>query len=319
MKKEIKALIAVILAVWCFFMGFELGTFNERRSAGTNVAATTASQQTTAAPVVTTTEALTTAAIVTTTDSAQQTTAGSNEATTAGSNEATTAAPAGNNDPSSMTKDQILAAVNKAINGVKSEQNFTGKKTETVTINLTDVSVPGAKNTINNIIQGLAGEEVITYAFSNGQAVGIDASGKEADDGKVVSPKEAIPPSGRDFVLTVDGIKEATAEKQGDNFVYTLKLVEENTTFSTPIPTHHHAAYGFLDLTSLDISVATITDANMHYPNTVITVVTDAQGKALSIHTVMPMTGDGTAKILGGISGNASFEGSDDELWEFTY
>ncbi|MBQ8029889.1 MAG: hypothetical protein IJ262_10855, partial [Clostridia bacterium] len=61
MKKEIKALIAVILAVWCFFMGFELGTFNERRSAGTNVAATTASQQTTAAPVVTTTEALTTA------------------------------------------------------------------------------------------------------------------------------------------------------------------------------------------------------------------------------------------------------------------
>lgn len=319
MKKEIKALIAVILAVWCFFMGFEIGTFNERKSAGANVVPQTTTIQQNITPATTTAALVTTNAIVTTTGAQNQGDAGSQETTgNAGADETTAANNA--SDPSSMTKEQILAAATKAITDVRNLQNFTGKKTETVTIELTDVSVPGAKNTINNIIQSLAGEEVITYTFVDGKAVGIQADGKEADDGEVRTVKDAIPPSGRNFALTADGVKDAKAEKQGDNFVYTLYLVEENTTKSAPIPTHHHAAYGYLDLTNINISVAEITDANMHYPSTVITVVTDAQGKALSIHTVMPMTGDGTAKIkIGGITGNASFQGSDDELWEFTY
>ena len=94
--------------------------------------------------------------------------------------------------------------------------------------------------------------------------------------------------------------------------------MEENTTFNAPIPTHHHAAYGYLDLTSIDITGVNITDANMHYPSTEITVTVNPDGKATEIHFFMPMTGDGTAKIAI-MSGNAKFEGSDDESWSFTY
>ena len=56
----------------------------------------------------------------------------------------------------------------------------------------------------------------------------------------------------------------------------------------------------------------------MHYPSTEITVTVNPDGKATEIHFFMPMTGDGTAKIAI-MSGNAKFEGSDDESWSFTY
>ena len=32
MKKEIKVIIAVVLAVWFFVMGFELGAYKERKA-----------------------------------------------------------------------------------------------------------------------------------------------------------------------------------------------------------------------------------------------------------------------------------------------
>ena len=34
MKKEVKAIIAVVLAVWFFVMGFEFGAYKERKAQG---------------------------------------------------------------------------------------------------------------------------------------------------------------------------------------------------------------------------------------------------------------------------------------------
>ena len=69
MKKEVKAVIAVILAVWFFLMGFEIGGYREKKKIN--------SETTAAAPVIntpsTTTAAETTAVQIETT--AQQTTA----------------------------------------------------------------------------------------------------------------------------------------------------------------------------------------------------------------------------------------------------
>ena len=322
MKKEMKVVISAALAIWFFFMGFELGSYKEKKAINADASLTASTQEvtTTAAPVTTTapivTEAPTTAAPVTTTAAADTTKAEdtSSEAATTLPEETTAAS----SDPSSMSQEEIIQAVTKAINGVKSEQNMTAKKTEKVTINLTDLSISSAKNLVNNIIQNLAGEDIYTYTFTTGQGTGVDADGKATDDGATVTPTQVIPPTDKEFMLPAEGVASATAAKDGDNTVYTIKLVEENTTFSAPIPTYHQSAYGYLDLTSIDISGAQITDANMHYPSTEITVTVNPDGKATKIHFYMPMNGDGTAKVIG-MSGSATFEGSDDETWEFAY
>ena len=330
MKKEIKIIISAVLAVWCFFMGFELGSYKEKKAAASTTVVDVAS--TTQTPVTTApsqTAAPTTQAPETTFPVADVTvntdvvTQPSETTAPAHSDAPTTAAPVpsepGAADPSSMSKEDILKAVTAAVNGAKTETNMTAVKSEKVTIVLTDLSVSSLKDLVNGIIQDLAGEEVITYTFTNGQGTGVDQTGKASDDGATVTPMQVIPPTGREFALTIDGVKDATVTKNADGTTtYVIKLVEENTVITSPVPTHHHAAYGFLDLASIKISGVNFTEANMHYPSTEITVTVNPDGKATEIHTFMPMTGEGAAKVAFA-SGNAKFEGSDDELWKFTY
>ena len=335
MKKEVKIIISAILAVWCFFMGFELGSYKEKKAAASTVvtAAPTQAPETTTAPAQTAapiTQApettfpvadptvntgVVTEPIATTAPAATDAPTVDPVPTTLPAAPTAPAAP----EASSMSKEEILKAVTAAINGAKNETNMTAVKTEKVTIVLTDLSVSSLKSLVNGIIQDLAGEEVITYTFANGQGTGVDQTGKASDDGATVTPMQVIPPTGREFALTIDGVKDATVTKNADgSTTYVIKLVEENTVITSPVPTHHHAAYGFLDLASINISGVEFTEANMHYPTTEITVTVNPDGKATEIHTVMPMTGEGAAKVAFA-SGNAKFEGSDDELWKFTY
>lgn len=313
MKKEVKAVICVVLSLWLFFIGFEVGSIREKKVLSEELAAsaaqTTTESQTTA--VIPQIEATTAEEITTVQDlpAAQD-----NVQTTAGADAQEQTTEKQNMDPSSLSKEEILKNVTDAFNALRTEQNMTAKKTENVSIQLTELSVPGAKNIVNNIIQNLAGEETESYTFTGGVGSGTDEDGKEVSGVKV---SDVIPPADG-FKLTADGIASATAEKQGDNIVYTIKLVEENTTFTEPKPTHNAAAFGYLDLTTLDISGATITDANMHYPGTTITLTVNSGGKITNLHFNMPMDGNGSAKITV-FNGTASFEGSDDEVWEITY
>lgn len=326
MKKEVKVVISIVLAVWFFFMGFELGSYREKKSINTNAPVTTeqfitnASEITTAPPVTDYMPANDITQATTLPDAQQTTTqtpSVSNQETTKNSGETKTTSKNNNADPSSLSKEEIVAKMGEAVNNLKKEQNLVAVRTETVKINLTDLSIPGAKNIINSVIQRLAGEEKYTYTFQNGQAVGIDDNGKEDEDG-MQTINQAIAPKDKPFSLTADGVAVASAQKEGANTVYKIKLVEESTTFTEPIPKHNSTAFSYLDLTTLDISGATITDATMHYPGTEITATVNSQGKLISIHYYMPMDGFGAAKI-GFMSGNATFEGSDDEAWTFTY
>lgn len=310
MRKEIKAVICVVLAFWLFFIGFEVGSIREKK-------VLTAQLQESAAKV-TTTEAQTTTAPLSTMPQTTQPVS-SNEAlpsdtsdVTAPSNDTavTTNASA---DPASMTTQEILKNVSSAFETLRSEKNMKADKTETVTIQLTELSVPGAKSIINSIIQRLAGEETASYTFTNGVGSGTD-DGKEVSG---LSVAEVVPP--RDgFKLPEAGVSSASAKKEGDSTTYTIKLVEENTTYTSPVPQYNSVAYSYLDLTTVDISGATITDANMHYPGTTITLTVNGDGKITNLHFNMPMDGNGAAKITF-MNGSASFEGSDDEVWTFTY
>lgn len=307
MKKEIKPIIAVVLAVWILVMGIEIGSIREKKKIASVNSTTTA--VTTTLPA--TTEPTTTQP--TTQPTTQALTQPSTDAVVAPSVSETTA-PAGT-DLSSMSTQEIVDKVSEAVNKVKNEQNMTARKTENITVNLTRLSAESVRGTVNNIISSLVGEPVDeTITVVNGIATYPDGSTRPI--------KEAIPPSNdrtKDFALTADGVASATATKQGENTVYTVILVSENTTSADPIPQHNAVAIGYLNLMGLDLpSGVSITDSRMQYPGSTVEVTVNPAGQVVKLVNKMPMTGYGAAKIAI-VSGDADFEGALDEVWEFTY
>ncbi len=318
MKKEFKATIAVILAVWIFAMGWVLGN-NHGFKKGADEAnkLINATQQTDTAPTTGTpsteapsTEAPTTEAPSTDAPSTQPQPSGAITVPSSKEDNTTTEKPAASNDPSSLSQDEVIEKMNSYVAQLRAEQNFTAHKVESIKIEVTDCSVPAAVGAINRIISGLAGDEELTFKFANGVTNDNDKSN--------ATPKDVIPPTGKDFQLSKDGITSASARKDGENTVYTANIAVEDTTVSSPVPQYNSAVIGYLDLTSLNLTGVTISEANMHYPGSLVEIVVNPQGKVIKLVNKMPMTGKGVAKIIG-MEGMATFEGGLDESWDFTY
>lgn len=314
MKKEIKVAIAVILSLWFFVMGFELGAYKERK-AYVDANGTTANSITinTTAPTTTapTTTAPTTTAPTTTDPTTNpvfntqpgDSTQNQQDSTT------TTESTAPANDPSSLSKAQIVEKMNAYMTALKSEQNMTASKSESIVVTLVDCSVPSATSMINNIVSGAIGgdgDETVSYTIANGST----PEGETA--------YSLIPPTNKNFELKEAGVLSAKAEKQGDNTVYTVVLNEESTTAASPVPTYNATAIGYLDLMSLDLPGVTITSADLKYPGSTVAITVNAQDKVVNLVNKMPMSGYGAAQ-LAFVSGNATFEGGLDETWNFTY
>lgn len=307
MKKEVKAIIAVVLAVWIFIMGIEVGAMREKKK----IAAANSNVTTTQAPPTTTEP--TTSQPVAVQPSVQT---GTPAVTPSTPDSAATPGADTSVDVSMLSKEQIVAKVSESVNKLKSEQNLTAHKTENITVNLTALSIEPARNTVNDVIKSLVGEPTDeTIKVANGTATFPDGSTK--------SFKEAVPPSNdatKDFGLTVDGVASATATKQGDNTVYTVILVPETTTATSPVPKHNSVAIGYLNLMAVELpSIVTIVDSNMQYPGSTVEVTVNPAGQVIKLVNKMPMTGDGTAKITLLGEGRAEFAGALDEVWEFTY
>ncbi|MBO5937502.1 MAG: hypothetical protein J6V06_05820 [Clostridia bacterium] len=306
MRKEIKAIIAVVLAVWFFVMGFELGAYKEKKAQNpidTVNPVTSTTQPTNPQPTLpSTTEPST---VPEPTDP-QPTVPGTDDTTTDNSSTAPTA-----KDPLSLSKEEIVAEVNKYVNQVKKEQNMTASGTSVVNVSVTDCTAQGFVSTINNIITSITdkfgGEE--NYTFVNGQAT--DA------DGKAVTPWDVIPPTRKDFSAVDAGVASAKVEKVGENTMYTIVMVVEDTSMANPVPTYNSTVIGYLDLVSLDLPI-TLTKADMHYPGSTISVVVNPDGKVVEIINKLPMEGTGATKFLGK-EVFASFGGALDEKWTFTY
>lgn len=302
MKKEIKAIIAVVLAVWFFVMGFELGAYKEKKAQ---------SEINTVNPVVTTTQP------TQPTQSTQPSTEPSTtptlptqqgEENTTGNNDVTEPTA---KDPLSLSKQEIIAEVNKYVNQAKKEQNMTATGTSLVAIEVTECSAQGFVSTLNSIISGITekfgGEE--SYTFVNGQAT--DA------DGNTVTPWDVISPTHKDFSALDEGVASAKVEKVGENTVYTITMVVEDTTMENPVPAYNSTVIGYLDLAGIDLPI-TLTKADMHYPGSTIAVTVNPDGKVIEIANKLPMEGTGATKFIGK-EVFASFAGALDEKWTFTY
>ena len=189
---------------------------------------------------------------------------------------------------------------------LKAEQNVKAHKSENITVEVTDCSVPAAVSAINSIIKNLAGSEELDYTIANGAA----ASGE--------TMFAIIPPTNKDFLLTDAAVLTATAKTSGADTVYTVVLVEENTTISSPVPQYNATAIGYLDLASLDLPAVTIAEADMKYPGSTVEITVNADGKVTKLVNKLPMSGYGKAQISF-FNGNATFQGALDESWTFTY
>lgn len=307
MKKEIKVIIAVVLAVWFFVMGFELGAYKEKKAHSTintvNPVTTTTQPSTNPEPIITTEPSTVTDPTVT-----EPSESDVNDNTTTKQDETTKATE---KDPLNLSKDEIVAEVNKYVNQVKKEQNMTATGSGVVEVNVTDCSFQGAVSTINSIIKNITdnfgGDE--NYTFVNGQAT--DA------DGNTVTPWDVIPPTHKDFLAADAGVASAKVEKVGENLKYTIVMVNEDTTMESPVPQYNSTVIGYLDLVSLDLPI-TLTQADMHYPGSTISVVVNSDGKVVELINELPMEGTGAAKFLGR-EVFASFAGALDEKWTFTY
>lgn len=323
MKKEFKIAIAVILAIWIFIIGMEVGVYKEKKSAAENTTAAAPTVSTPAEPATQPTEPVApsepSAPVLEPSEVPSEPSAPAVEPSVPAANtdvsdvqpsDAPADVPApGGDDLASLTNDQILERVTKYVNQVKAEQNMTANKKENITVNLTDLSAPSLKSLVQGIIDNLAGAEEKTFTFSGGQA---------ADGDGTVTPNDVIPPTHKSFSLTAAGVASAKAEKVGDNTVYTVVLVEESTTLESPEPTHNAVAIGYLNLAGIDLpSIVTLTKADMKYPGSTVSVTVDANDKVIGLKNELPMTGAGEAKA--GLTGSASFEGALNEEWTFTY
>ena len=308
MKKEIKVIIAVVLAVWFFVMGFELGAYKEKKAQNTidTVNPVTTTQPTTLPTLPSTTEPVTVPTEPSTEPSAP---VENEEDTTANPVDDTTAPVA--KDPLDLSKAEIIAEVNKYVNQVKKEQNMTASTNGVVEVNVTDCSFNGAVGTINNIIKN------ITDAFG-GQATYNFVNGKATDaDGNSVTPWDVIPPTHKDFSAVDAGVVDAKVEKVGENTKYTIVMVVEDTTLTSPVPEYNSTVIGYLDLAGLDLPI-TLIQADMHYPGSTVSVVVNPEGKVVELINKLPMEGTGATKLLGR-EVFATFGGALDETWTFTY
>lgn len=307
MKKEIKAAIAVILSIWFFVMGFEIGVYKERKAniqSGNEVVNTVNPTNTPTAQPSTTIPTT----IPTTVPTAPSTTLppviDPNQTTTGTQEQPSSQAPS--NDPASLSKAQIVEKINGHIKALKSEQNFKAHKSENITVEVVDCSVPAAISLINNVISGIAGLEESDYVFTNGATTAGE------------TPFACIPPENKEFILNEAGVLSAEAKTSGTDTVYTAVLVEESTTLAAPAPVYNATTVGYLDIASLDLPTVTISTADMKYPGSIVEITVNADGKVTKLVNKIPMSGTVGAKISF-FEGSATIEGGQDENWTFTY
>jgi len=302
MNQKYKSIIAIILAVWIFAIGVAVG-----KDIGTE--ANLAQQQTTEAAVA---EKPTKPNLGGSINTGTNTGTNNGGTTDNGNNGGTT--DNGNNqpapsDPSQYTDEQIVQLMNYYVNLVKAESNMTATKTESIKVTVTDCSVPQLIGTINGIVEGIIGDggETVTYTFVNDREPGGG------------TPFSLIPPTSKEFKVSTDGIADASATVDANgNVTYTVILVAEETTLTSPEPFYNSTAIGYLNLANLDVAPAEISQADMKYPGSTVSVTVDSNDRVIKLYNKLPMTGAGKAGI-GFAKGSADFEGALDETWEFSY
>ena len=309
MNRTIKIIISVVLCVWIFAMGLELGAYRERKAINA-----TLSGNNTVSSTTTTTKPSNDNIVIETPSTTQPQTSEPQKA-----DESTTAAPAGSTEPTEenkpastvpQTNEEIAAAFNKAMNATKhSTRSCNAVKNTDVKIQVTDCSVSSLTGMVNSIAQRFTGPETVEYSFVDGKATTSDGEITINDD---------FPPSSRDTALDAGGIAKASAEPYGDGgYKLSITLVSETSSLGNE-PKYHANTVGYLDIEGLGISGVTFTEANFTYPGATVIICVNGDGLVEKYDCTLPMSGTGAGSIKIA-SASATLEGSSTENWQFTW
>ena len=313
MKKEIKVVAIVLVALIVFLSGYGLGASKGIKieiggtvevNGGAVNAGASVQQPATQAPV---TQAPVTQAPVTQAPAGDSTDAPEADAPEADA----PAADSGSTSAVPSTPDEIAAAYNKALNAYRAYTgNVTTKKVETIAIQVKDL--PSAVAAIvNPVVEKFTGTTENTFTFTNG----VDPDGR--------TPADKIIPGGRDANVQAAGLASATATANADGG-YTMKMVfvAETSNFdgttNTSEPEYHKGAMDPLNLGGLDLGPIKISEAGLNYPGATIEATVDGQGRLVKLVQLLPLNGFGTGKA-GPIKATINLEGSMDDTYEMTY
>lgn len=213
------------------------------------------------------------------------------------------------NSPSDELQSAIDAAC-AAVNKAKRTENFSATKDQEIKLSLTECNIPGVAKLANPILERYGKRRTIDFTFENG--VGYDETYE-----KEVTPNEALPPTDKDFVLDKNGIASYEITKNGENTRYVFHFVEEKTTLENPVPQYHAMAMDYLDMSSVDIAPAKVTQADFDYTGAIVTVEVDPSGTLTYFEEYMPMHSTGAGKL--GLTASGTMEGYIDEIWTFRW
>ncbi len=211
-------------------------------------------------------------------------------------------------DPSGWTVTQIISKAADAVNKTKA---YTGSLTvnhsEGFAADVTECTGGEIVKTIVNLMIGWVVKPVDeTLLFQNGKAVN-----SEGETVPIILPKR------NGFSLNENGVKSATVQRVGNEYVIKINIVEESVGMYD-IPTHNAASIGYLDVASFDISFMDIDSADIVYKGSSIELRINADGFVTYANYKIPLHIEGSAH-KGSISGSATFEGEQTEEWRLNY
>lgn len=211
-------------------------------------------------------------------------------------------------DPSGWSTNQIVSKAKDAVNKTKAYKgNLTVDHNESFTADVTDCSAGGIVRSVVDLMIGWVVKPVEeTLVFQNGKAVN-----SEGETVPIILPKR------NNFSLDSSGVKSASVQRVGDEYVIKITLVEESVGMYQ-VPKHNAGAVGYLDVANFDISFMEVDSADIVYKGSSIELRINAEGYVTYANYKIPLHIDGSAH-RGSISGSATFEGEQTEEWYLNF
>ena len=211
-------------------------------------------------------------------------------------------------DPSGWSTNQIISKAKDAVNKTKAYKgSLTVDHNESFTADVTDCSAGGIVRSVVDLMIGWVVKPVEeTLVFQNGKAVN-----SEGETVPIILPKR------NNFSLDSSGVKSASVQRVGDEYVIKITLIEESVGMYQ-VPKHNAGAVGYLDVANFDISFMEVDSADIVYKGSSIELRINAEGYVTYANYKIPLHIDGSAH-RGSISGSATFEGEQTEEWYLNF
>lgn len=177
------------------------------------------------------------------------------------------------------TTSEIISAYVNAVNALKSEQNFSLIKTDSLDITIDDMTGATVLSGIaNSVIASNTPSGAYYFTFVNG----VDSSGS--------TPNSVIAPLNTSAALSESGVISASAtETATGGYVITIYLIDELQTLSTPALYHSTT----VEVVNLDVvgvpSGADIETLDITYSGTMIQAELNSDGKIVSMYHELPV------------------------------